>query len=224
MMASRKESVSMTRKTFLALLVIGTAVAGCAAADPEFAAKHNASPYSIHQPVVQRTDYVMDLGTSGTGLASGETPRLRAWFDSLQLRYGDTVAIDGNYDAIAEADIARVAEEYGLLLGDGAPITAGAIQPGAVRVVVSRASASVPSCPDWSYSQLPGAPVSTDSNFGCAINKNLAAMIADPNDLVLGQNGDGSGDAKSASKPIKAYRDRPGSGASGQVKAESIGN
>ena len=206
----------------ISLLAIGASVAGCASLDPAMVAKHNPTLYSVHQPVVQRSDYVLDLGTGGNGLASGEAARLHGWFDSIGLRYGDRVSVDGAaYDAGAYADIARVVEAYGLFVSDGAPITTGAVQPGAVRVIVSRASASVPSCPDWSYAQLEGAPVSTDSNYGCAYNKNLAAMIADPTDLVLGQEGSGT-DTSAASKPVRAYRGRAGTGASGAVPSPGV--
>ncbi|MFN3389979.1 MAG: CpaD family pilus assembly lipoprotein, partial [Allosphingosinicella sp.] len=51
--------------------------------------------------------------------------------------------------------------------------------------------------------------------YGCAVNTNLAAMIADPSDLVLGQEGSGIGDASTASKAIKVYRETPPTGTKG---------
>jgi pilus assembly protein CpaD len=63
--------------------------------------------------------------------------------------------------------------------------------------------------------ELSGAPISTESNFGCATNSNIAAMIANPNDLVLGQEGTISGDAATASKAIKQYREAQPTGAGG---------
>ncbi|HEY0627617.1 MAG TPA: CpaD family pilus assembly lipoprotein [Allosphingosinicella sp.] len=207
----------------LALLGIGSALAGCAELTPELAAKHNPGVYSVHQPVVQRHDYAIDLATGSGGLASGEAARLHSWFQSLGLGYGDRVTLDdeSGYGADARADVARITENYGLLLSEGSPITAGAVQPGAIRVIVSRASAAVPSCPDWSYAQLSGAPVSTDSNYGCAYNKNLAAMVADPTDLVLGQAGSGT-DPNAAAKPVRALRNRAGTGAGGTVAAPGV--
>lgn len=213
MASAHKESIIMVRtKSFAALATFGLLLAGCAEMSPELAAKRNPTVYSIHQPVVQRADYVLDLGAAGNGLPSGEADRLRAWFESLQLHYGDRVSIDSgaNYaDSAARSDVARIAADYGLLLSDGAPITAGPVQPGAVRVVVSRMSAGVPGCPDWSYAATMGAAISTDSNYGCAINSNLAAMVADPNDLVLGQAGASASNADTATKAIKSYRDAP---------------
>jgi pilus assembly protein CpaD len=222
---AQEERIIMVRsKSFIALAALGTLMAGCAEMTPEVAAKRNPTLYSVHQPVVQRTDYVLDLGSSG-GLGSAESSRLHAWFDSLQLGYGDRISVDtgsGYGDSAAREDVAKVAATYGLLLRDGAPVTAGAIQPGSVRVIVSRTNASVPGCPDWSFAATSGAGISTDSNYGCATNSNLAAMIADPNDLVLGQAGASAGDAATASKAIKSYRDAEPTGKAG-LKSEKVG-
>jgi pilus assembly protein CpaD len=224
-MASRKDSKTMARITSFAAFMAATALStGCAYAAP--AAPHNSTLYSIHQPVVQRTDYVIDLASSGGGLSASEAGRLGAWFNSLQLGYGDRIFVDepaGYGSDATRADIAGVASAYGLLLMDGAPVTPGAIQPGTARVVVSRMTASVPDCPNWSYSSKVSGPISTTSNYGCAANTNLAAMIADPNDLVLGQAGASAGDAATASKAIKVYRDAVPTGSKG-LKVEQQGS
>lgn len=195
-----------------ALLALG--LAGCATDQKGMAV--NRSLDSVHQPVVQRSDYTLDLASTGANLAPGEDSRLARWFDSLRIAYGDTIYVDDAYGAPGvRADVARVAGAYGLLLSDSAPATAGSVQPGSVRVIVSRTTASVPGCPDWHQSGTIGAPVSTAANFGCATNSNLAAMVANPNDLVLGQTGRPAGDAATASKAIKAYRDAKTTGSEG---------
>jgi len=81
-------------------------------------------------------------------------------------------------------------------------------------VIVSRASASVPGCPIWEDETV-GTPERTSTNFGCATNQNLARMIADPNDLVLGQSGAGGANGDTASKAIKSYRDAAPTGTGG---------
>ena len=50
----------------------------------------------------------------------------------------------------------------------------------------------------------------------------LAAMIADPNDLVLGQTGSSDGDSIASNKAIKAYRTAAPSGTQG-LKTEKAG-
>ena len=212
-------------KSSAALAGLAAAVTACGPVTNGLTPVSNPSLYSVNQPVVQRTDYVLDLASGGSGLPASERARLADWFETLQLGYGDRVSIDlpGGYaDPRSRQDVAEIAGSYGLLLSEGAPITAGAVQPGAVRVIVSRTTASVPGCPIWE-DELVGAPERTSTNYGCATNSNLAAMIADPNDLVLGQTGRGSGDAADAAKSVGVYRNRTPSGTGGALKSESKG-
>jgi pilus assembly protein CpaD len=206
----------------LALLAMSSMLPAAAVAQGR---NWNPSLDSVNQPVVQRTDYAFDVDASSGGLSDRELHRLRQWFASLRLGYGDEINVDtGAYDnARARQDIAAVAGDYGLLLGQSAPITAGTVQPGSIRVVVSRAEAFVPGCPNWQEAYEVGNRMTTGSNYGCAMNSNLAAMIANPNDLVLGQSGERGGDALTTTKAVDAYRRRVPSGQSGEVKAESAG-
>lgn len=210
-------------RSIAAFLALGVAVAAVPAT-AQRAGPINRGLDSVNQPVVVRSDFTLDLASRGNGLSPVERGRLAAWFDSLGLGYGDRVSVD---DPLAgdgtRRDIARVAAEYGLLLNYGAPITVGRVEPGNVRVVVSRSTASVPGCPHW---QGRGGVNSTSPNYGCATNSNLAAMIADPSDLVLGQAGSGTGDASTAAKAIKVYRDTAPTGSKGltETTSQSGGN
>lgn len=203
-------------KTFSALLAAGL-VLGATAADakPHRNYEVNRSVDSWNQPIVHRTDYVLDLQSSDNGLSSAERGRLRAWFGSLGLGYGDRVWVDEPYGASRGGnDVARVAAEYGLLLGEGAPVTEGEPQPGTVRVIVSRSIAAVPGCPNFNEA----GPSSTSANYGCAVNSNWAAMVADPSDLVLGQAGSGTADASASNKAIKVYREAAPTGTKGLME------
>lgn len=187
---------------------------------------YNGGVDSIYQPVVQRTDYVLDLQSAGYALAPGEGQRLAGWFDSLGLRYGDKIAIDDGSDgSTGREEVKALANRYGLMVADRAPITNGRVAPGTVRVVLTRTSASVPNCPDFSGASSPGEyRASTSSNFGCATNRNLAAMVADPTDLVRGEPGSGTTDVLSSDKAVGALRRAAPTGAGGtSVKAESTG-
>lgn len=179
---------------------------------------------SVHQPVVSRADYTLDVATSGNRLAPGEAQRLAGWMESMRLGYGDRVAIDDpspDGTGIRE-DIGREVSRYGLLVSDETPLTDAPPTPGMVRVVVSRMTASVPGCPDFSRSNQPEFNSNTSSNHGCAINSNLAAMIGNPADLVRGQLGTGLTDAAVAGKAVNTYRSAPTTGAGG-LKTESGG-
>ena len=210
-------------KSIAAFVALGVAIT---ASNPAAAAERRTPPNrsldSINQPVVQRNDYVLDLGSEGNGLSAAERGRLYAWFDSLGVGYGDRVWVDEPYGpSRTRQDIARIAADYGLLLRDGAPVTPGEVRAGTVRVVVSRSFASVPGCPHWSGR---GGVNSTSPNYGCAVNSNLAAMIADPSDLVLGQAGSGTQDAAAAAKAIKVYRETPPTGTKGLTVISTSGN
>ena len=211
----------MGRFNAFALLAVGIAVTACGPVDDRLTPANNPTITSVNQPVVQRTDYVLDLNATGSGLAEAERRRLDDWFASLRLGYGDRLWVDeaGYGDAGSRSDIAAVASRYGVLLSDGAPVTAGSVQPGSVRVIVSRSTASVPGCPIWEDPQINDVG-KTSSNYGCATNSNLAAMIADPNDLVLGQVGSDR-NGETGAKAVGNYVRRVPSGTKGTVKAES---
>jgi pilus assembly protein CpaD len=210
-------------KSLAALVAIGAALTLPSAA---FAKKpprerHDASRGldSLNQPVVQRTDYLLDLADNG-GLSDADIGRLDSWFSSLGLGYGDHVFVDHGTSS-GRNDVANVAAAYGLLMSSGAPIMAGDVPMGAVRVIVSRTTASVPNCPNYDRER---GPSSTSSNYGCAVNSNLAAMIADPNDLVLGQVGSVTGDATTSSKAIRLYRQTAPTGSKGLTDVSTRGN
>ncbi|WP_349676236.1 CpaD family pilus assembly protein [Sphingomonas sp. UBA978] len=182
---------------------------------------------SVHQPVVTSHDYALDLATTGGRLAPGEKRRLAGWMNAMHLGFGDRVAIDAGADTgygngPARDEIAGVVASYGLLLSEDTPVTSAPVTAGTLRVVVSRMRASVPGCPDWSRNSSSEFDASTSSNFGCAINTNLAAMIARPGDLVRGADPDTVADTALNTKAIDAYRKKPatGAGALEQVSAK----
>ena len=187
---------------------------------------NNRSLYSVKQPVVERNNYTLDVATGAGGLTLPEQQRLAEWFDAMNLRYGDRIAIDGavDNDAVRE-DVAAIAGRYGLLLSEGAPITNGYVDPGTVRVVVTRTRAQVPGCPDWSDKFASNLDNSTSDDYGCAVNSNLAAMVADPEHLLHGAEGTGETVVMSSTKAIRTYREQEPTGKGGlpEVSSQSGG-
>ena len=49
---------------------------------------------SVHQPEVSHASFTLDLTTGPGGLSVGEQNRLDGWFEAMNLRYGDHVAVD----------------------------------------------------------------------------------------------------------------------------------
>ncbi len=193
----------MIKTKFLIAAIASLGLAGCGAMGP------NTGLYSIKQPVVERTNFMLDVNTGGgNGFAPGESQRITEWLDALRVGYGDRIAVDygnGYNDAVTQSAINNYAAKYGLKVVDTAPVTSGQVNPGTVRIVVSRSTASVPGCPDWAKTTDSNYNSSTHTNYGCGTNSTLAAMIADPEDLVRGKN-DGTLDRNSGADAIKKYR------------------
>lgn len=196
----------------LILIALSSALAACATTVGD---QPDRGLASVNVPVVTTADYVFDAAAPGGSLAPGESDRLSGWFQGLGLGYGDTVYVDGGYAPAARQQVAALAGRYGMLVTAGAPATTGAVQPGSVRVVVARRRAEVPGCPNWSRPAAPDFYNRSMSNFGCSVNSNIAAMVANPEDLIHGREGRGVGDSWTASRAIEMYRTTPPSGTKG---------
>lgn len=203
----------MRTVTLTALIGLGLALSACGGTE-------NRGLESVHQPVVKRSDFVLDVDASSDGLSSAEVRRLSGWLEALRVGYGDRIAIDTAYGPASSGTrdiVASIAAKHGLLLDDTAPVTEGEVPAGIARIVVSRVTASVPGCPDWSRTSIIDANNHSKSNFGCAVNSNLASMVANPQDLVLGAANSDPNDPMTSSRAVKNYRE----GKSNTVKAES---
>lgn len=201
-------------------LSLAVTLSACSANAPE-----NRMLNSVHQPVVERDRYVFDVETlPGGGLSMNEQRRLADWFDSLSLKYGDKIALDDPLQSKATiASIDGVAGRWGMFVNGPAPMTPGYVAAGGARVVVTRAKASVPGCPDWSAKSDFSMSNKTSSNFGCAINSNLAAMVADKEHLVQGANSTGETVVMSGNKAIDSYRSAKPTGEGG-LKSNATSN
>jgi len=211
---SRFQANRASRPAIAALLVGAAAtLSGCLGGIPT-----NRSLYSENQPVVTRTNYVFDVMTSPSGVPVSEQQRLAGWFEAMDLGYGDKVAVDlSGVGMAARDDFAILADRQGIMMSDVAPVTEGALAPGVARVVVTRATATVPNCPNWDSKSDANPHNATSKGFGCAINGNLAAMVADPEDLLRGQKGSGETVVMTSNRAIDIYRNKEPTGA-GELK------
>jgi pilus assembly protein CpaD len=200
-------------------LSLGLSLAACGGM-PE-----NRSLYSTKQPVVERTNYVLDVQAGPGGLSFAEQRRLADWFEAMDLRYGDRVAIDDPTASGATREaVAELAARHGILLSEGAPVTVGYIDPGNARVVITRSSAHVPGCPDWSAKSDMNFNNATSPGYGCSVNGNMAAMVANPEDLISGQKGTGETVVMTSSKAISSYREQAPTGEAGVSQTGTGGN
>lgn len=187
-------------------LMAALAVAGGAHAGEK---KFNRSVESIRQPVVSYANYIFDVAENQNGgLADSERERLEGWLQSIDIGYGDNVAIATGGDGYSRAmrdGIALVVARHGLLVQTDDTATAGRAQAGSVRIIVRRATASVPGCPDWS-DKAENSGTAASPNYGCGVNGNLAAMVANPSDLVRGQTSDSILRTATSNKSIEVWR------------------
>jgi pilus assembly protein CpaD len=199
------DRLTRTARAALALSLVATL--GACAAEPA-----NRTLYSIHQPVVEHSQYALDVTTGPGGLSAGEAEHLAGWFEAMHLHYGDRISVDD--------PLGNPASRYGLLVGNEAPVTAGYVNGGTARIIVTRATASVPHCPDWSDNSDADFRNGNHVNYGCAINSNLAAMIANPDDLLHGATGSTQSNVTTSDRAIQVYSAKTPTGA-GDLKATS---
>jgi len=118
--------------------------------------------------------------------------------------------------------VGAIVARFGLLMEGEAPVTAGEAPAGGLRIVVSRSIAGVPGCPSWRDRAEANFHGGLSDNYGCATALNLAAMVADPRDLVEGRE-PGVDDMNVVNgKAIKAYQDKAPTGA-GALRSMSAG-
>lgn len=201
-----------------ASIAIGLAGCGTGSSNP--------SLNSVRQPVVERSTFALDLPRVGDGLTPPELARLDQWFTGIGLDRNDRITVVTGADMPRlMGEITRVAAIHGVASEvKFASDLAQDVAPGAARIVVSRSRAHVPGCPDWSDKSTVSLSNATSSGFGCAINGNLAAMVADPEHLLAGVEGPATSESLAASKAIAAYRDAKPTGATGLVEVSSGGS
>ena len=219
-MNGRLKEKDWTMRSKIILIALASSVAACNT--PDLADKGVAA---VNVPVVTTADYVFDAAAPDGALAPGESDRLNGWFQGLGLGYGDRIYVDGTSPDAARGQVAAVAGQYGMMVSAGAPVTSGVVQPGTVRVVVSRRRAEVPHCPNWSLPSQPNYDNRNMSNYGCGVNTNIAAMVANPEDLIHGREA-GTTDVDEAAKAVLFYRSSPPSGSKGltDINTKSGGN
>ncbi len=194
--------VRNTRRTLHGALVLSLSLAMTACGGMP----SNRSVYSVRQPVVERSTVALDVTTSADGLPVAEQRRVASWFEAMDLRYCDQISVADPLDRLeTRGAVADSAGRYGMLLSEASPLTDGQLQPGQARVLITRSRASVPGCPDWSESSDATFGNGLSPGYGCANNSNLAAMIAQPEDLIKGQKGSPDTYITTSSESIKAY-------------------
>jgi pilus assembly protein CpaD len=197
------------------ILAMATALAGCNS--PSGYA--NRSLESIRQPVVESSQHIFDLTTYGGDISPAELARLGEWADAIGMRSSDQIALeDGSLYSSGSALTAIRGElaKRGASISGVVSNAASTLGSGMMRLRLTRSIAHVPDCPVWSSRYTADPYNSTSSNYGCATNSNLAAMVANPNDLVRGQSAKDD-NTQHGVRAITTYRKKELTGA-GELK------
>jgi len=123
----------------------------------------------------------------GARTAKKELSRLDAFFNGIQLKYGDEITLRGGTEARQ-----RYLRSY--IQRTGLPVTIR-VEPNrpnekasnTIALLVERYVVTPPACPNWSnfngneQRNMPG------SQYGCSTDAALGYMIANPKDLAVGQ-------------------------------------
>ena len=200
-------------RTKVALLILVSATGACSSYPKTDLADRGVE--SVNQPVLAKETFVFDAAAPAGVLAPEEMGRLDSWFHGLDLGYGDSIYVDGSGAEGVRAQVGELAGRYGMMVLPSAPVTAGEIAPGAARIVVTRTRAEVPDCPNWSRASQPNYHNRSMSNYGCAVNSDLAAMVANPEDLFHGREVGATTDTITATKAVSLYRSTAPTGSKG---------
>jgi pilus assembly protein CpaD len=133
------------------------------------------------RPETALSRIVLEREVRDIALADTDLEGLRAFIAREGTRPGDSYAVLAGGTADASAMVREIASAT----GGRAVVTVGGSPPGRVGIRLTRVRATVRGCPDWSDAgeDFTNRPF---SNFGCADAVNLAAHLADPNDLYAG--------------------------------------
>lgn len=163
---------------------------------------------------VQRLTHDIRVDEAGR-ISSVEARSVQDFLTAIRAGYGDDISVENPRDLAGVRDaLVPVIGRFGLSLTGAAAPTGAALQPGTVRLVVSRSLVQLPACPDWSNGSNPNFANASLSNFGCANRTNLGLMVADPADLERGRALDGV-DAATITRGITWQRDYKSKGFEG---------
>ena len=199
--------------TLAVVSTLALCVAGCAAGfnGPEHAMSvAEAHPISVDSQVVTLT---IDADATTTDLSDRDRARLKAFANAYLVNGHGPLTItapSGYADADgheAAADIRQALNDAGVSWETlaGATYRTGGDQGDQLIVSYTRYVATASECGVWSGVRARDYRNLRSPNYGCATQNNIAAMLADPHDLIA-PAAISPRDAMSTSRAIDAYR------------------
>jgi pilus assembly protein CpaD len=200
MASAQKKAQAPTRAgryafTLLGILVTATTGAGCMQG-PRMQAPFTLSNPNERYPIkVSQGEALLDLSVSSgsRGLSSAQWGQLYAYLNGYQERGSGALVIKAptggaNEKAAMRAydDVRHAMRRAGISPREVVlePYFAKWDPAAPLRLSYLEYVAQGPDCPDWSENMARDPQNLPFTNMGCATQKNLAAMVADPQDLL----------------------------------------
>ncbi len=183
----------------LAVLLSSAAMAGCMQSGPRFEAPFMlANPAERHPILVSNTQARLDIPVyaGSYGLTRSQESQLYSFLSDYSRNKGSQLVImapvggDERATRAVFTDVKRVLRSRGftenmVVLQSYSPGYKSAL---AIRLSYDRFVAQGPTCPDWSENLAFDPNNMPYPNMGCATQRNLAAQVANPRDLVQPAN------------------------------------
>jgi pilus assembly protein CpaD len=165
-------------------------------------------PIANHPILVQPSSQSMKVSASPAGIAPADVARLDAFVSDYQAHGNGKILISAPQGAVANTEVSRIADHINALgvSRDQILVASRDMGPGDAQVELNYVSyqANAAPCGDWSENLAFTLDNKTSANLGCSVQHNVAAMVADPRDL-LGPSTMGGADADRRATVITNY-------------------
>lgn len=139
-----------------------------------------------------RLGHTITAEDDGTDTPSGATfAALGAFLLSVKAGHGDIIMMDSASSTVRRDAVAAYLKKRGLVYAGEAPLGEEPAH-GTINLYVERYIVTPPACGRWPNEASNNTRNNTSSYFGCAVTSNLGMMVANPRDLIAGENGGNS--------------------------------
>ena len=165
-------------------------------------------PLANHPIMVEPSSQSLRVSVSPGGIAPADVAHFDAFVSDYQDHGSGKIVVSAPQGALASAELSVVADRINAMgvSRDKILVVARDAAPGDGQVELNYVSyqASTAPCGDWSEDLSYTMQNRTAANLGCAVQHNVAAMVADPRDL-LGPHPMGGADANRRATVITNY-------------------
>lgn len=137
-----------------------------------------------------RSVHVVNFADGSARISGDEGAYAVAFVDEAMRSSGGSVLVEKASAQASRLQRQRIAAVSDMLVKKGyhvAPFAPAEANVGGVQVAVDALVAVAPNCPNWEFHKYAEFGSQLPPNQGCADRTNLAAMVANPRDLVSGQ-------------------------------------